>query len=279
MCSEAPLGTAPEIVREADRRDGKHGRHRGADGCADERETQPTVVDCLRSAREDDLDELPSAVDEPADVPPGGTVLELQLDLVDHEPGPRSVDRHSRLDSEPHRHGKDRLARPLRQPPLSRERLASRETGARRDQRPCGALRQAESSTLLRLEPRDREIGRGFGERTHVPDEIGIAEKQRPGVELALSERQRLPFSTSFERDHARTGRGGHVCRPVAGAVVRDNDIRQRKRGAERLDRRPDPLLLVARRDENRESGAAHPRGGRGATGGRIPSTAASSRP
>ena len=110
VCSEAALGATPEIVRKPDRGDRKDGRHGDAHGRADERETQPAVIDGLWPAREEELDELPPAVDEPTDVAPGGAVLELQLDLVDHEPHSRGVDRHPRLDTEPHRHGEDRLA-------------------------------------------------------------------------------------------------------------------------------------------------------------------------
>ncbi len=162
---------------------------------------------------------------------------------------------------------------------MPRERLACGEAGADRNERPGGTLGEPEPSPLPRLEHRDREIGIGRGERAHVTDQIGITEEKRPWFELAFGERQCLTLPAPFERDHAGARRARHLGCPVARAVVGDDQARPRKPGAERFDRRPDPLLLVPRCDKDREARIAHPCDGRGVIGGRIPSTAVASRP
>ena len=125
MLAKAALGPAPEVVREPERRDRRDRRHREPDDRADERQAQPAEAPTLRSERrEQEVTELTTAMDEPADVAAGRAVLEVELDLRDAKAGAGGVDRHPRLDAEAGRDGKELRAGRAREAALTGERLA-----------------------------------------------------------------------------------------------------------------------------------------------------------
>ena len=94
---------------------------------------------------------------------------------------------------------------------------------------PGGALRDPESPARSRPEDRDRDVGALRRERAQVASEVRIAQEERPGLELSLGERQRLALATTRQPDHARTRLLGRRRRPVARAVVGDDDRGIRK--------------------------------------------------
>ena len=88
-----------------------------------------------------------------------------------------------------------------------------------------------------------------------------------PGSSCRSASVSAWPLPRRGEPDHAGAGRLGALGGRVARAVVGDDDRAVRELLAERLDRRADPLLLVPRRDENRQPIAepvAHPCAGSG---------------
>ena len=96
---------------------------REPDDPADEREPQAAVVAALRAERQQDVAELPAAVEEAAQVAAGGAVLEVDARVTDREPRVHGVGRHRRLAAEAGGEREDGGARLLRQPPLAGERL------------------------------------------------------------------------------------------------------------------------------------------------------------
>ena len=111
---------------------------------SDERQARAAVVDAERPGRQQGFDELPAAVDETARVPAGGAVSEVELDLFDADARADGVDRHPRLGAESRREREHGLACPMRQEPLTGQRLARDEPGPERDQLPGDALRDPE---------------------------------------------------------------------------------------------------------------------------------------
>ncbi len=220
---------------------------------------------------------------EPAQVAPGRAVIEVELDLLHLEAGTDGVDRHPRLDPEAHRNGEHGRAGARGQVALPRERLTRREPAAQPDQRARRRLREPEAAADARRERRDRELGLGIDERPQVATEIGVAEQERPRLELPLRERQRLPLAPSREPDHASACLLGALGGRIAGAVVGDDDQRLRELRAEPLDRCTDPALLVTRCDEHRQpvrvERVVHPCGWTGGIDGSTPSWAVSPTP
>ena len=94
MRAEAALRAAPEVVREAERRDGRDfGRADGDDG-ADERQAEPADVASLRrERREEHVAELAATMRVAREVPARRAVHEIELHLAHLEPGTQGVDR------------------------------------------------------------------------------------------------------------------------------------------------------------------------------------------
>src|SRR5918996_469783 len=72
----------------------------------------------------------PRGVDEPRRVTAARPVLEVELDLLEGEPGAQRVDRHAHLAPEPGREREACRPRLDAHEPLARERLARRDAGA-----------------------------------------------------------------------------------------------------------------------------------------------------
>ena len=123
----------------------------------------------------------------------------------------------------------------------------------------------------------DRQVAVPAEQRREVAAEIGVAEQEVARRRLALTERQRLPFPAVREPNDARAGVLGDARGRVARAVVGDDHLRLRELLPQLRDRRPDPRLLVARGDQDREGSVT--RGGSGSIGGRIPLVAVSRMP
>ena len=282
MGPKAALGAAPEVVGEPDRGDGRDRGHDEADDAAHERQPQAAEAPALRrERRKQQIAELAAAVDETGGVAARGAVLELQLHLPHVEPGAQRVDRHPRLDAEPRRHGEELAPCLRRQRSLARERLVHPPPAAQLDQRPRHALRDAEPAARPSCEHRDDDVSVRLDERPQVTGEVRVTEEQRPLAAHALGERQRLSLAAPRQA-HDASARGLRLGGgPVARAVVGHDDLRAGERLAQRRDRPPDPLGLVPRGDEHRQTCSAHPLvvGGGGGGSGRTPSTAVSSTP
>src|SRR3954447_22627436 len=102
MRAKSTLGAAPEVIGKPDRRHGCNSRHCQPDHRAHERQAEGAVVDALWPPREHEIGELVAPVRKPAKVAPGRAMLEVELDLLDLEPGVSGIDGHPRLDAEPH---------------------------------------------------------------------------------------------------------------------------------------------------------------------------------
>ena len=210
---------------------------------------------------------------EPAQIATRRPMLELELDLLDREPGPDGVDRHPRLDAEAHRDGEHGGARPCREQALAREGLAQLTAAPNADQRAGRALGETEAATLADAEHGDGEIRIRRGEPAQVAAKIRVTQEQRPRLELLLGKRQRLALAPAVEPDHPGAGRLGNGRGAVARAVVGDHDRRSREVRPQRLDGLADPFLLVTGGDEDAEA-VAHPDDGAGGIAGSTPSTA-----
>ena len=236
------------------------------------------MAGCLREERrEEHVAKLPPTVDEAAEVATRGAVREVELDLADVEAGMKRVDRHARLDAEAGGDRKHLGPCPHRERPLAGQGLRHAPSSAKCDQGPGDALRETETATRASGEAGDRDVCPGVQERPQIAGEICIAEEERALAAGSLGDRQGLTLAATGKRDDPRARSRGHSTRAVARAVVRDDDLSVRKRGGQCSDRRPDPILLVPRGDEHRQTGPRHPLAATGAGGGagRIPSTAA----
>ena len=269
MPAESPLRTAPHVVREPDRGDRADRSAAEPGDPADDGEPQAAVVHRLRPACEERVQKLAAAMQKAAQVTAGRAVSERKRDLVHREARARRVDRHPGLAAEPGREREARLPRGGRKEALPRERFLGVEPAAQADQRASGCLRDAEAAALPLLEPRHGEVGSVLDERREVPLEIRVAEEQRPRVELALGERQRLALTPPRQTEDARPRFLGNARRAVPRPVVGDHDLGSRKRARQRPHRLADPLLLVARGDEDGELSHRWSSSGPGRAGGR----------
>ena len=165
--------------------------------------------------------------------------------------------------------GKHLCPRALRQPPLARERLLCVVAGCEPDQPPRRLLRDAEAAALPARERRDGQVALALEQRPQVAAEVGVAEQELALARDPLAERERLSLAAVRQAKDECTGGLGHVGCGVARAVVGDDHLRVRELPPQLLDRRPDPLRLVAGGDQDRER--AHPLvAGSGSIGGRI---------
>ena len=240
-----------EVVGEPDRRDRGDSRLERADDPAGERQAQPAVVCCLRTERKQNVAQLACPVREPAQVAPGRAVAERELDLLDRDAGLDRVARHPRLAAEPGRGREHRPPCRRRKRALPRERLAQLASRRQAKKLPGGALDDAEAAALLVREDRDCEVGVALEQRPQVAGEVGVAEQERPLPRLPLGKSERLALSPARQPEDACTGGFGLGGGPVARAVVGDDHLGVRKCLSQRGDRRADPLLLVARGDED----------------------------
>jgi hypothetical protein len=277
MRAEPALRAAPEIVCQPQSRHRRNGRHGDADDCSDAWEAQAAETDPLRRRCQERVVELASAVREAGCVPPGRPVAQIELELLEAQADLHGVDGHARLDPEPCGDGKALCARTCREDSLARQRLTRLVAAAEPDESPRRPFRDPEASSLLAGEHSDCQVGIRSHERSQVAVEIGVAEKQRSPLELALRERERLALSPARQADHPRPRGFGPRRGCVGGAVVGYDHGRVRKRLAQARDRVADSLLLVARGHEDREP--LRHRSGRGNSGGRTPSEAVSSVP
>ena len=190
-------------------------------------------------------------MEEARKVPPRRAVVEVELDLLDASarPAARRSSFAPRIRS-PARAGSTRLAH-ARRHSAARERLARREAGAQEDEEAGGLFampkpppeRRANAATARSASARPGDARRRAG-------------RHRRGAEAraarALAGRQRLALS--FRAERRRRRRPPPRLRPP----FRRPSLRRRRRSlrrellVERGDRLPDPLGLVARRDQDR---------------------------
>jgi hypothetical protein len=205
VCTKSPLGSTPEIVREADHCDRGHRWHDEADHGANEWQAKPPVIDRLRPTGEHELDELTTPVCESTQIATRGAVLELELDLLHLEPCTHRIDRHPRLDAKSHGDREHGGPSPRREPPLARERLLHDEAGAQPDQRAGSSLRKPETPAFGDAEYRDSEISARLRKASNVAAKIGIAKKQWTWFDLPLGQCEHLTLPAPGQSDHLRT--------------------------------------------------------------------------
>src|SRR5207253_647263 len=102
--AEAALRPRPEIIGQPEQR----GRRLDeGEGGADERQTVAAVVRSQRQAPEQRVVQLARPVQESCEIATGRPVLEVELPLLDGEPGADGVDRHPYLAAEAGRERED----------------------------------------------------------------------------------------------------------------------------------------------------------------------------
>ena len=275
MRPEAALGAAPEVVGEPDRGDGCDGRRAERDQRPDERQPQATEVPALRAAGENQVDELAAPVHEAREVAHRRTMLELERNLPNVEPGPERVDRHPRLDPEARRHREDLGAGGGRQEALAGERFAHAPSASTLDQRACDPLRDPDAAAYPAGECGDRDVAAGIDQGTEVAAEVGVAEEERAVTARPLGERQCLALPAPRQADDPGARLPCAIGGRVVGTVVGNDDVRIREGITQGHDGRGDHVLLVACGDEHRERHAHSSVGvGTGGASGRTPSTA-----
>ncbi len=176
---------------------------------------------------------------------------QVELDLADVEAGAYRVDRHAQLAPEAARERETGSSRSRAEIALPGERLGCFEATAKADQPPRGLLRQPEASADALGERGDREIGVGGDERAEIALEISVAEEERAGWSDALGCGQRLALAEPGSPDDRRAGAERNLAGPVTRTVVTHDDVDSGEAVPEPGDERPDPLLLVARRNED----------------------------
>ena len=224
VCAKAALRAAPEIVGQAERRNGGDGgavRH--AHLPADERQAQAMEVDAERPAGIDAVAQLPRAVRRSrARSRPVARWTERELDLADA--ATRSARRRS--SSAPRSRTRPQPGSTLPSPPETGARCP--ESGSRdldapehADEAPGDALRQTEASPHPLRERGDGQVAVRAQQRLEVAGEIGVTQQQRP---------------PATQRALRLTGLG--PCRGAAGAgQLRPPPQRPRRCG--RASRRP----------------------------------------
>ena len=278
MRAETPLRPAPEVVGETDRGDDEDGGLGQTHDPADEREAQAPKVDAQRPAGEQQVGELPPAMDEAEQITSGRAVREVEFHLLDVEVRTRGVDRHPRLDAEARGHGEQRRARPAGEPALARQWLARIESAAQADEGPRRPLGEADAAALTSGEDGDRQIGIAAEEGSQVAGNVGVAQQQRPGSGSRSASARACPLPRRCRRTTLAPALLGGVSRVVARAVVGDDNLGIRQQGPQAAHGGADPLLLVACRNEDGEALAAHCDGVDG-IGGTTPSVPLSPTP
>ena len=179
---------------------------------------------------------------EPAQVAAGRPVLELELDLLDREPGPNRVDRHPRLDAEAHCDGEHAARGPL--PTASagpRAARASRRPHRRRISERAARLASPKPPPSLTLNTATARSESRAASPRRSPRRSASQRSSGPGSTCSLCERQRLSLAAAGEPDHPGPGRLGDGRGAVARAVVGDHDRRGREVPAQGLDGLADP--------------------------------------
>ncbi len=90
-------------------------------------------------------------------------------------------------------------------------------------------------------------------QRPEVAAKVGVAEQELARRSLALAQRERLALAAPREPDDSRSGSRRNVRRCVLRAVVGDDHLRAGELLPDLGHSRPDPRLLVARCDQDRQ--------------------------
>src|SRR6185503_6639055 len=151
-------------------------------------------------------------VTETRRVAPGRAVVEIEVDLLDGEPGPQRVDGHAHLTPESRRKREAGCSRLLAQPALARERLAGREARPQTDELAPDALGEPEPTADAARERRHAQIRFSLRERRQRPAQVGVAEEERARRSHALAGGERLALPALRETEDDRAGRLGLGC-------------------------------------------------------------------
>ena len=117
------------------------------------------MVHALRAERQQRVGQLPATVRESGRVPPGGTVAQRELHLVNGQAGLQRVDGHADLAAEAGGEREAAVAGALRQRALPGQRLPRPEAGARANECPRRPLGDPEATAARVRERGDRELG------------------------------------------------------------------------------------------------------------------------
>ena len=211
--------------------------------------------------RAHDVAELSGAVEEARRRPPGGPVLERELDLGEPQAGPQRVDGHRRLHAEAGGEGKHRREGFAAERALAGEGGEGPYAPLALDRPPGGPEHEADAAAHAAREPAHHEVGLAAlerpeqgGERAGRGPEVGVAEHDEgAGREGPGAERGRAALPRRASRGHHRRAvRAGHGGGRVRGAVVRHHDVTAGEGVGERVEGGPQPIGLVARRHEDR---------------------------
>ena len=186
---------------------------------------------------------------------PVGAVLELELGLLDREPGVRGVDRSSRLARRsPPRAGRRRHAPSESDAAGPRAARAPSKPDASRISRRAASFAIPKPPPCRRANAATARSRVAVEQRPQVAAEVGVAEQERA---RAAPSRSASVSAWPLPRRGSRSTRA-----PAASARRRSRRASRRRRRspprsgncrAELGDGRPDPRLLVARGDEDRQ--------------------------
>ena len=212
---------------------------------------------------------------KPGGVAAGGAVVEIELDLLEREPGAERVDRHPHLAAEA---GREREARR----PGPRAERAAAPRAARAGATPVRSRTSSRPTRLARPKPPPtRRLNAAtarsaslVGQRQERPAQVGVDKEER----ARAARRARRPRAPRPCRAARRGGR--RRPRPRRAPPSGPRSARRRRSPPPRGSRAgatatvsADPVLLVPRRDEDGEPrgprGATHPRPAAARSGGR----------
>jgi len=211
------------------------------------------VVDRQRPAREQQIEELTTAMREARQVPPCLAMLEVDVDFLDGEACAHHVDRHPQLAPEARREREGGRARTCAQAPLAGEGLSGDEAGSQADELPRHSLGDSKASCASPRERGDDEIGAAASKRRDGAAQIGIAEEQRAWRRRPFPHRKRLAFPSAPEADDDRARLLRALGSPVRRVPIDDDDLSLWEVPPQSRDRLRDPVGLVASSDQNRQ--------------------------
>src|SRR6266511_2571612 len=180
-------------------------------------------------------------------------VAQRQLELTHPQTGPRRVDRHSHLASEPWGGRETRLPCGRREQTLAGERLARFEPGQKGDQAPRDPLRDAEASADSLGKYGDAQVRAVLDEWREVAGQIRVAEQKEAGRCCPLRRGQRLPLPATPKAQHDRAGLFRNVRGAVPRAVVRHEHLGGRECAPQRRHASSDHQFLITYSNKNRQ--------------------------
>ena len=285
-CARKPRSSpAVHVVEEAEQRD-ERDPGIAAIGVrpAGERQPEPAVVDAERARRQHRVEQLAPPVEEARGVATRGSVVEVDLDLLEGEAGAQRVDGHAHLAAEARREREADGPGARAHEPLAGQRLPGADARAQPDQLPPHALGEAEAAADPPAERGHRQVGLASGERAGA---IRAGRRRRAGA-VPAAPRARRPTAPRPFRAAPPVGRRRR--RPPPARPCRSSDRpsttitsasgKSRRRAATVSAMRSSSFRAGDEDGQPRgRRGATHPRPAAGSIGGTEPSVALSPKP